>query len=91
MGMHQLNVRVDDALFSELRSAYAAELVVRARMPRAAHYSWAAFLRDRLKCEQVAQEVVARADGTLQPEVGPHRETRAERRRLERARREARG
>ncbi len=89
--MHQLNIRVDDELFRDLRKAYAREIEWRAGLPRSRHLAWSAFVRG---CIRVGINGTADPSGTLAhsqapadggtaslPRLGP---TRAERRRLER-------
>ena len=46
--MHQLNIRVDDALFRELRTAYAHEIERRVTRRHLSHLPWSGFVRECL-------------------------------------------
>jgi len=86
--MHQLNVRVDDDLFRDLRMAYAREIERRATLPRAPYLPWSAFVRDCMRAGIAAE---ATAPPQTEHEVGSSPLlglTRAERRRLERQHRQ---
>jgi hypothetical protein len=96
--VHQLNVRVDDALFRDLRTAYAREIERRAALPRVPNLPWSAFVRD---CLRAGIDAAAKQQPTTLEHVHgqklhdatalrPPALTRAERRRWERERAKAR-
>lgn len=93
--MHQLNVRVDDDLFRDLRMAYAREIERRASVPRAPYLAWSAFVRNCMRTGIDAAattppqpEHVNAKTGHDVPSSPAPRLTRAERRRLERQHRQ---
>lgn len=84
---HQLNVRVSDELFRDLRSAYAREIDRRARLARTEYLSWSAFVRECITYgAEYPREGVPRGDAPDLFETPPAL-SRAQRRRLVRAKR----